>query len=238
MKTLFLALLLFATAAGAQQTTYTYSGASLASACLCGGANYGAPVAWNLAGTITLANPLPYAGTVTVTPLAFSFNSDLGMFNSDWLALSTAGTYPGEFMNPPEIVFTTTAGQITGWTISLTAGLSQEQETALITDAQDMYQDIVPYHCEETPCYVTFAIGAPGTWTGPTAAQAAPAPDPLAPTVAQLQQQVAYYSSWQAYWSWQSVGTKARLATVEQLLTNANRQIAALKAQVTKLQAK
>jgi hypothetical protein len=233
-----LTLLILPVLASAQQTTYTFSGSGLSTPCACGASNVGPPVGSTLAGSVTLANPLPYSGTVTVTPTAFSFNSNLGMLQSSFLATVGEVGYPDEYMST-SFVFTTTDGQITGWTISLTAGVDQLTEGATITDAIDFYQMIQPYNCSAQTCYAIAASGGPGTWTGVTAAQPAATPDPLAAQVAalqtqvtQLQAQVAYYQSWQSYWQWQSTGTKERLATVQQLLTNANNEIAALKAKL------
>jgi hypothetical protein len=251
MKPLSLALLLlFAPLAGAQQCTQlTYVGAPFSSVVATasnGAANNGQPVYSPLTGMVTLSTPLPAnASNLTVTPASWSFTEPAA-----YTPFLVSGGWMTQPFNHATFIFSTDAnGNITAWSIGIYYnGGSGPAYTSTVASSQAGDTVEVQMNTEGPLGQVvtTGSSSSAGTWTCPAGMSSAytapadpPAVDPLAAQVASLtsqlaasQAEVTYLKAWEANDNWQAVGWKARAAVDAQLLANAQREIAILKAQL------
>lgn len=211
MKIFALVLVLLASPAFAQQTTYTYTGAPLLTGSYLNG--YTDPInspTTQITGEVVLGSPLAPNGVQVVVPLAFTFDGDdLLSSGFGWTAYATGLQQgdPGDPSVQASFSFTTVNGVITDWSVTVSAGNPIQQiyisEGFSLSVAGDQYTDdgqnnlhcsYVPYSCTSYAASNTSA----GTWT-------------------------------QAL-------TPAQVSAVQAQLTAAQAQVATLQAQVTSLQ--
>jgi hypothetical protein len=178
MKYLIAICAFIALAAHAQQcTTLIYTGAPFSNMVMSAQAFIGVSVP--IAGTVTLAEPLPTnAVNQSVTPTDWQFNNE-----------ATAGMY----VITQSFIFTTVSGVITDWSVAFTrsspaTGFATYNISATLTPAKDSLSITQNGGCFGPNCPDSSSFTGSSTYAG---TWACPPVDPLAAEVASLRAQLA-----------------------------------------------